>query len=414
LRGDADSIIIGAGLAGLTCALELEKQGQSVIVLEASDNVGGRVRTDSFEGFLLDRGFQVLLTAYPECKRLLDYAALDLRPFYPGALVRVSGRFERVADPFRRPLDALSTLRSSIGTLRDKFRILGLRRRVQAGTLEDLFQRPATSTLEALRKAGFSAGMIDHFFRPFLGGIFFDLDLETTSRMFEFVFRMFSNGHTALPAKGMGEIPRQLASRLTADALRTGARVQTVGEGDVTLDNGERLAAKSIVVATEAPQAAQLLPDLAIPISRSTATVYFAAEKPPLGEPILVLDGEGRGPVTTLCVPSSVSKAYSPPGAYLISASIVGSPQMDDEQLVQAVRGQLKTWFGQEVESWRHLRTYCIRHALPAQLPSTAEDQSPQLHTGVLVCGDHRENASIQGAMLSGQRAANTVLAAAL
>jgi predicted NAD/FAD-dependent oxidoreductase len=190
--------------------------------------------------------------------------------------------------------------------------------------------------------------------------------------------------------------------------------VQTVGEREVTLENGERLAARSIVVATEAPEAVRLLPDLAVPASRSTATVYFSAKEPPLSEPILVLDGEGKGPVTTLCVPSRVSDSYAPPGADLVSASIVGSPQVDDEQLVEAVRVQLKDWFGPKVESWRHLRTYRIRHALPAQLPSTAEDQSPQLHTGVLVCGDHRENASIQGAMFSGQRAANTVLAAAL
>lgn len=410
MKADVDTIVIGAGLAGLTCALELEREGQSVVVLEASDGVGGRVRTDSFEGFLLDRGFQVLLTAYPECKRLLDYEALELLPLYPGALVRVGARFERIADPFRRPLDAVSTLRSTVGTLCDKLRILGVRRRVRSGTLEDLFRRPAVPTAEALSGAGFSPSMVDRFFRPFLGGIFFDLNLETTSRMFEFVFRMFSSGDTALPRYGMGEIPRQLASGLAADTVKTGARVESVTGREVTLESGERLTATTIVVATEGPEAGRLLPDLPVPTSRSTVTVYFAAEKPPVEEPILVLDGENEGPVTTLCVPSRVSQSYAPPGVELVSMSIIGSPAMDDDELVKAVRTQMKGWFGPEVEGWRHLRTYRIRHAQPAQPPASADNLSFKTGPGLFVCGDHRENASIQGAMLSGRRAAKAVL----
>ena len=407
-----DTVIIGAGMSGLTCALELQKCGRSVIVLEASDDVGGRVRTDTLEGFLLDRGFQVLLTAYPECRRLLDYDALDLRAFYPGSLVRVASGFERVADPFRRPLDAVATLRSAVGTTSDKMRILGVRRRARSGTLEELFRRPATSTDEALRRAGFSKGMIDQFFRPFLGGIFFDLDLETTSRMFEFVFRMFSSGDTALPARGMGEIPKQLASKLVDGTIRTHARVVSVGEQEVTLENGERLRAPSIVVATEGPAAAELVPGLTAPASRSTATVYFAVDKSPIAEPILCLDGESRGPVTTLCFPSRVSDEYAPAGADLASATVVGLPEGDDDQLLREVRAQLRDWFGPSVDTWRHLRTYRIHHALPAQVPGERAPASPRVSDGLLVCGDYRENASLQGAMVSGRKAAAAVLEA--
>jgi phytoene dehydrogenase-like protein len=410
VKAAPDTLVIGAGLAGLTCALELEKRGQTVLVLEASDEVGGRVRTDDCEGFLLDRGFQVLLTAYPEARKLLDYGALDLRPFYPGSLVRVSGRFERVADPFRQPLDALSTLRSRVGTLRDKLRILSLRRRVRSGTLEDLFSRPETATIDALRRAGFSTSMIERFFRPFLSGIFFDTRLETTSRMFEFVFRMFSSGDTALPGKGMGEIPRQLASRLGRDTVRTGARVTSISGHSVTLETGESLAADGIVIATEGPEASRLLPDLATPASRATVTVYFAVEHPPLEESVLVLDGEGTGPVTTLCLPSRVSPSYAPPGADLVSASIVGAPEMDDERLVESVREQLQGWWGPEVGRWRHLRTYRISHALPALLPSSEPGTALEVRPGLFVCGDHRENPSLQGAMVSGRRAARAVL----
>lgn len=410
MNATADTLVIGAGLAGLTCALELEKRGQTVVLLEASDEVGGRVRTDAVEGFLLDRGFQVLLTAYPEAKRLLDYGALRLRPFYPGALVRLSDRFERVADPFRRPLDALSTLGSRVGTLGDKLRVLPLRRRTRSGTLEGLFSRPATSTLEALTRGGFSSRMIERFFRPFLSGIFFDSRLETSSRMFEFVFRMFSSDDTALPEKGMGEIPRQLASRLERGTVRTGARVTSISDRAVGLETGESLVAGRIVVATDGPEAARLLPDLRVPASRSTVTVYFAVERPPLEEPVLVLDGEGTGPVTTFCLPSRVSASYAPAGADLVSVSIVGVPQMNDDQLLEAVRAQMRGWWGPEVGQWRHLRTCRIHHALPAFLPPNDAVAPAEIRPGLFICGDHRENPSLQGAMASGRRAARAVL----
>src|SRR3954470_6592948 len=217
-------VIIGAGVAGLCCALRLQDKNIPCVVLEASDAPGGRVRTDKVDGFLLDRGFQVLLTAYPEAQSLLDYKALRLRTFAPGALVRVQGKLHRVSDPFRQPWTLPSTLLAPIGNLADKLAVARLRSQVRTGPLEAIWTRPETSSLEALRDFGFSPRIIDSFFRPFCGGIFLETELATSSRLLEFVFRMLSEGWAALPAAGMGAIPAQLAARLAPGTIRAGAR----------------------------------------------------------------------------------------------------------------------------------------------------------------------------------------------
>ncbi len=407
-----DVIVIGAGLAGLCCALRLQQGGRAVLLLEASDGPGGRVRTDRLEGFLLDRGFQVLLTGYPEAQKTLDLGALTLRPFYPGALVRYGGRFHRLADPWRRPLDAGKSLFSSIGTLTDKIHVSRLRARILAGTLEDLFQRPETTTLDALKKCHFSDKMIDRFFRPFLGGIFFDCELAFSSRMFEFVFRTFSEGDSVIPAGGMGAIPAQLASRLSPGTLRAGARVASLSEDGVILVSGESIPARVVVVATDGPEAARLLGDESQRPSRSVTTMYFAAEKTPLSEPLLVLNGEGKGPVNSFCVPSVIAPTYAPESRTLVSASTIGNPGESDAELEAAVRAQMREWFGRDVEGWRHLRTYRISHALTPQDPPLFNPIAPpvQVRPGVFTCGEYRSAASIQWAMFSGRMAAESIL----
>jgi predicted NAD/FAD-dependent oxidoreductase len=387
----ADVTIIGAGLAGLTCARDLIARGLHVELLEASDRPGGRVRTDLYRGFLLDRGFQVLLSAYPECQKALDYAALDLQAFYPGALVWFGGKFHRVADPWRHPVDAVASLNSPIGSLMDKLRVGGLRDSVRQGTVEGLFGRPETSTLESLRKRGFSASMIARFFRPFFGGIFLEKNLETSSRMFEFVFRMFSEGDTAVPAKGMEAISRQLAWGIPV-TLNT--RVTDV----------KALDSRAVVVATEGNEAARLTGTASPSKWRSVQCFYFAADQAPVKDNMIVLDGEGRGPVNNLCVISQVARSYAPAGASLISASVIGSST--EEQ----VREHMRLWFGADVKRWLHLRTYDVAYAQPDQSGVPELERPVRLGAGLYVCGDHVETASLNGAIHSGKRAAAAVL----
>ena len=407
-----EAVIVGAGLAGLCCARRLLEAGVRSLVLEASDDVGGRIRTDVADGFRLDRGFQVFLTAYPEARRVLDYPALRLRPFLPGALVRIAGRFHRVADPRRVPTAALGTLLAPVGSLADKLRLAGVVWNCLTGTIEDRFADPETTTLQALRDAGLSDRIIDRFFRPFLGGVFLEPGLRTSSRMFRFVFRMFAAGDACLPAEGMQALPRQLAAGLPADTVRLGTRVAAVRPDGVTLADGGRLSARAVVVATEGPAAAALLDQPAPPPGAGVTCLYFAAAAPPVAEPILVLNGEGTGPVNNLCVPTVVAPGYGPPGgASLVSATVLGAAD-PGPGLEAEVRRQMTDWFGPSAAEWRHLRTYRIPYALPGQEPpALAEPQRPVRVGGVYVCGDHRDNASIQGAMVSGRRAAEAVLA---
>lgn len=412
MSSDSDILIIGGGLAGLCCALRLHQGGLSFQVLEASDGIGGRVRTDKVEGFLLDRGFQVLLTAYPEARKILDYHALHLRPFYPGALIRYNNCFYRFADPWRHPIDGMMGLFSSIGSFSDKFRVRKLRQRVLSGSLQDLYNHPETTTLQALRNIGFSENMIDSFFRPFIGGVFFDPTLGVSSRMFEFGFRMFSMGDTALPSGGMGAIPEQIASRLPEGTVQTKARVESIQKEDVILHSGETIKARAVVVATEGPEAARLLGDQERPGSRSVTCVYFAASEPPFSGPLLVLNGERKGPMNSLCFPSNVASSYAPKGESLVSVTLIGVPDYSDQQLETVVRAQLMEWFGTRAKGWRYLRTYRIPHALPMQVPPVSDPVSRPAHIrpGLFVCGEYQNVASIQWAMVSGRQAAEAVI----
>ncbi len=409
----APVIVIGGGLAGLCCARRLHAAGVPVQLLEAAEAVGGRVRTDRLDGFLLDRGFQVLLTAYPEAQRELDYRALDLRPFVPGALVRVDGAFHRVVDPWRRPLDAALNALAPVGSLADKARVALLRRRILSGDLDEVWTRPERRTRDLLVDEGFSAEMIERFFRPFFGGVLFDPELDTSSRMFEFTFRMFALGDSAVPAAGMGAIPAQLAASLPPDVVRTGVRVVGLDGEHVQTSTGERLTARALVVATEGSGAAALLRQPTPPTPRSCTCVYFAAEKPPIDEAILLLDGQRSGPVNNVAVMSNVAPSYAPPGAALVAATLIGTIAEPGEVMVSLVRQQMTAWFGQDVARWRHLRSYRIPYAQPDQKPGAGSPAAREVRVrpGLYVCGDHRENGSINGAMRAGIRAADACLA---
>lgn len=406
-------VIIGAGLAGLCCARQLVRRGLDVQVLEAGDAVGGRVRTDLVDGFRLDRGFQVLQTAYPEAQQQLDYTALRLYRFRPGALIRTKGRTVRMSDPWRRPQDLLSTIWNGLGTIRDRWKLASLRSQVTRCGEEQLWNVPDSSTLEYLSgECGFSSDIIERFFRPWFAGVFLEEELNTSSRFFRFVFRMFAMGDAALPENGMGAIAKQLAAELPDSSVRLLSRVKLVSGLRVQLEDGETFKSRALVLAADGPEASRLAGGLfEPPESRSMTCLYYAAPKPPLTEPLLVLNGERNGPINNLCVPSNVASSYAPSGQSLISVSVVGQQAKDSPDLERSVQSQLRDWYGSQVDQWSLLRTYHIRHALPNQLAGFRDSAcSLKLAEDFYRCGDYCESASIHGAMLSGRKAAEEVL----
>lgn len=402
-------VVIGAGLAGLSCAVRLQERGVPVQLLEASDRVGGRVRTDEVDGFLLDRGFQVYLDAYRQAGRLLDLDALDLRRFEPGAYVWKGGKLRTVMDVFRRPGSLVSSAIAPVGSLCDKLRVALLRHRLLGKSTDAIWQEPEQSTQDYLRDFGFSAAMIDDFFRGFYGGIFLEDRLATSSRIFEFTFRMFSRGYATLPALGMQAIPEQLAARLPQHAIRLGCRVEGLQGTTVLLEGGDRLEASRVVVATDGARARQLVPEAVAeePQWNSVSCVYFAARRPPVSKPLIVLRGDRRGLVNNLSVPSVVAPQYAPPGQSLVSVSVLGDHRGTGD-LAGKVSLELVDWFGQEVRAWRHLRTEHILRALPVNPPGNRA--APPAQGLVHLCGDHRTSGSIEGAIQSGLRVGAEIL----
>ncbi len=411
-------IIIGGGLAGLTCAFYLQKMRIPFVLLEGSDAVGGRVRTDMVNGFLLDRGFQIFLSAYPEAKEILDYDSLELQPFYPGALIWSNGSMHKVADPFRRPIDAAAGIFNPIGSFGDKLKMASLQESVissgrsSVATLPDTL-REETTTLSRLAEIGFSSNITQKFFKPFFSGIYLEPELQTSSTMFEFVFKMLAKGDNTLPSMGMQSIPTQIAQHLPSESICFLHKVTHVDNGSVKLSTGETLTGKAVVIATEEPMCKHLLGKEAKVNSRSQTCMYFSAKEAPFEDPILVLDGEGSGPVNNFVVPSNVASTYAPPGKALMNAVITGDPDMGDDELEIAVRKQMSTWFGDQVATWKHLRTYRVKYSLPDQTPEAKAkvDRSYMIDDHTFFCGDYVENGSINGAMMSGRKVAELIKA---
>jgi phytoene dehydrogenase-like protein len=331
--------------------------------------------------------------------------ALDLCRFRPGALVRRDGGFHPLGDPFREPRRALSTLRSPVGTLADKLAVPALRWRCGRGSIDDQLEAPDSGTAEFLRSAGLGPSIVEGFFRPFLGGVFLDPTLATSSRM-------FSQGHAAIPARGMGAIPEQLVQQLEEGTVRLRAEVEGVEPERVHLVGGEAIDCAQVVVATDGTTAAGLVGGITRPRWNAVTCLYFEAEEAPVTEPVLVLDGDGTGPVNNLCFPTQVASDYGPGDRALVSASVLGSDEDVAGDLTDRVLAQMERWFGSEARSWRHLRTYRIRHALPRQLPGWLDPphRPVRVRGGLYVAGDHVDTASTNGALGAGRRAAEAVL----
>jgi phytoene dehydrogenase-like protein len=406
-----DVVVVGAGLAGLAAAVRLAEAGLECAVLEASDGVGGRVRSDRVDGLILDRGFQVHNPAYPEAARVLDHAALRLHPLAPGAVVWAGGRPHRLADPRRRPRWALASALAPVGSPVAKARLARYAMGVARGGGARLASQPDASAADALREAGLAGPVVDRLLRPFLSGVFLEADLATSRRFLDLVLRSFVRGTPALPAGGMRAIPEQLAARLPAGTVRLGHPVTEVSPVGAGLDGG-RLKAAAVIVATDPRTAARLVPGLGAPEMRSVTTWYHLADQRPAeltrGEPVLVLDGDRGGPLVNTVVLSQAAPSYAP-GRVLVSSSALGCHGSTEAE--RGARAHAARLHGVRPGGWEHVATYVIPEALPAMPPPHDFRRPVRLERGLYVAGDHRDSGSIQGALVSGRRAADAALA---
>ncbi|WP_141106609.1 protoporphyrinogen/coproporphyrinogen oxidase [Hymenobacter gelipurpurascens] len=418
MSSSAPIVIIGAGVAGLACACYLHRAGRRVLVLEASDAVGGRVRTDiTPEGFRLDRGFQVLLTKYPEVQRLMDYGALNLKAFRSGAVIRlVDGRETTVQNPLQKPTAAFTSLLSPIGTLEDKLRILSLTHHVGRYSSEQLISRNTTNaqdTVTFLREYGWSEQIINNFFRPFFGGVYLDRGLSTAANFFEFVFQQFAQGEAVVPALGIQQIPEQLAQRLPAGTVRLNSPVDAIVGHTVRLWTDETIEAAAIVVAVDGEAAKKLLTASEVPETtwRHTTCTYFAAPSSPgHQDKLLRLNAAPDALAHNVSFSSDVAPDYAPTGQTLVSVSTHGEHGLGEEALTARLLQELTDWFGPVVGQWRHLRTYIIPHALPVYAAGQPYRQSLKVVEGLYRCGDHTAYPSLNAAMATGREVAEMLL----
>ncbi|MGY0003804.1 NAD(P)/FAD-dependent oxidoreductase [Micromonospora sp. I033] len=407
MPADTDVVIVGGGLAGLAAARRLHRAGVPWRLLEAADRLGGRIATDEVDGYLLDRGFQVLNTAYPRLGGLVDLGALDLGWFTSGVLVRRGDRLDRLVNPLRDPAGAPATVTAGVGSLADRLRFAALATGCATLPVGRLLNAPETTTESALRRAGLSAAFIEELLRPFLSGVLLDRELATSSHVLAVLLRAFARGRIGLPASGMAALPAAVAGPLPAELIDLDTPVAEVAPGQVRTPTGE-LTCRAVVVAVDPPAAGTLLPRLQRVRTHSYTTYYHSTDTAPLAEPILLLDGERRELVANTVVVSNAAPTYAPAGKHLVATSVVG-PQAPPEPVI---RRELDRLYGRPTADWTHLTTVAVPDALPAAPPPQGRLRKPvELGEGLFVAGDHRDSPSIQGALASGWRAAGAVLA---
>ncbi|CAA9545927.1 MAG: hypothetical protein AVDCRST_MAG59-1285 [uncultured Thermomicrobiales bacterium] len=423
--GNRPVIVVGAGLAGLVCAVALHQAGRRVVVLEAADGVGGRVRSDLHpEGFVLDRGFQILLDAYPAARRWIDHPALRPMAFDRGAHVWSGKRLLPLADPFRHPNNVLRDLTSPVFPLADKLRLARLAamvlRKEWQSAAEARAESGDVSAAEMLWGQGFTPSLVDRFARPFWGGVLLDPSLSAAAGPLLFTLRMFLIGRAVLPAEGVGMMPAHLALRLPPGAVRLRTNVERLiredGEVVGVVAGGETLAASAVVVATDPPTARRLTGDERVPGAEDglgCLTVFLAGDRDPGVGPRLILDGTRRSVINHLAPLSAAQPSYAPPGQHLLAAVIVGNAlARDDDDLARTARREAAEMLGQAAEAWRVLAVRRVPFSQFAQPPGEAAALPSEAlaDAGFYLASEATVDSSYNGAILGGEAAARAVL----
>jgi phytoene dehydrogenase-like protein len=404
----ADVVVVGAGIAGLTAAYLLQKKGYKVHVFEAANQVGGRIRTDKVEGFLLDRGFQLFYSAYPEVKNFIDVKKLNIGQIYNGSLIRYMGDFNLLSNPSKEFKDVFSSLVANNATLKDKMKMLKLLSDANSIREPKMDLENDITALEYLQKLEFSEKFINSFFKPFLASTFLDNELQTPSTLLKFIFKMFSKGSVGLPEKGMSAIPEQMAKKLEPETLHLQSKVKKITSSGIQLLKGDFITADRVLLATNPLALKELLPEYEIDLgSRNVSCLYFTSNIPPVSKPVIVLNGEDKGLVNNMCVVNLIQPTYAPKGSYLIAVNITKAHDLDDEELVDTVMKEMAQWYGIKVNNWQHVKTYHIKYALPKENKWVNENYAEKHNEKVYICGDHLSYGSMNAALKSGKVAAD-------
>ncbi|MEU3513693.1 NAD(P)/FAD-dependent oxidoreductase [Streptomyces sp. NPDC006654] len=426
----ADVVVVGAGVAGLSAAHRLNSAGVTTAVLEAAPYVGGRMSTEKVDGFRLDRIGQLLSTSYPELRLTPGLDALVLRRFAPGVLLHRDGRRHRAGAPAgggsaRGALHAVRALASAprggsavspvrahapMGGAVDQARLGAALGRLAGTPVERILARPELTAARALTERGVSARTIDGFLRPLLAALLCDPELTTSSRCADLALRSFASGRLCLPEGGADVLPDLLARALPPGTVHTGVRVTSVSTTSVrTAEHGE-VRCRAVLLATDARAAAELLPGLRVPDFHEVTVVHHTTDEPAslTTGASLLLDADRSGPVSHTSVVSNVDPSRAPQGRALISSTVLGTPPAD---LDTAVRMHLARLYGTSTRRWETLAVHHTPEALPAMRPPHDLRRPVRLLAGLYACGDHRDTSTVQGALHSAHRATAAILA---
>jgi protoporphyrinogen oxidase len=400
--------IIGAGISGLIAATVLEKNGLSPVIIETTDRVGGRVKTDIVEGYQLDHGFQVLLTAYPAAQKYLNLEALQLQTFIPGASIFKNGKQNSIGDPLRDKSLLLSTVFARVGTLSDKFKILKLNNKLKKKSLSEIFSSKEQTTKSYLVDFGFSSKMIHDFFNPFFSGIFLENKLETSSRMFEFVYKMFGQGDAALPKGGMQAIPKQLSNNLRRTTFKFNTKVATVNDSEIILEDGQKIKSDFTIIATEPSKLVNKL-NKKVTEWQSCDTLYFETESKVINKPLIGLIPEKDAVINNIFYHTSLDSDLKG-NKELLSVTVVNNQNLSSEKLIQHVKTELKQYCG--IDVIKLIKHYKIPMSLPKlqNLQYNLLPSQTRLTDTIFLAGDVQLNGSLNAAMIAGEKAALGVL----
>ncbi len=407
-KSDYKIHIVGAGVSGLIAAQVLEDNGFNPIIIEAADRVGGRLKTDTIENYQLDHGFQVLLTSYPAAHKYLNFDALELQKFKPGASIFHNGKQSIIGDPLRDVSLLFPTLFSGIGSIKDKMKVLSLNAKLKEKTIPEIFSDTEKTTIAYLEDFGFSHQMIATFFKPFFSGIFLEPDLETSSRMFEFIYKMFGEGNAALPKAGIEAIPKQLLQNLKRTTIKYHTAVSSIQNKEIILTTGESIKTDFMIIATDASALIKNLASTHIEW-KSCDTLYFETTKRAISKPLIGLIPESESLINNIFYHTSIATSKKPTHE-LLSVTIVKDHNLTSDQLIARAEEELKKYC--DIASCRFIKQYTIPKALP-QLQDLRYEMAPseaRLTSTIFLAGDTQLNGSLNAAMIAGERAALGVL----